>query len=213
MLRMLFENPLLILYRIPALLLAISVHEAAHGFVAYKLGDPTAKAMGRLTLNPLRHMNVVGTLMLLLFGFGFATPVPVNAQNFKRPKWDMALVALAGPLSNVILAIGGILGQSLLNHTVGNLNHPTILALYNLLYVFVALNVCFAVFNLIPIPPLDGSRILLTFLPKKLYFSVMQYERYIQIVFFVILMTGVIDGFLNHIFRIVIQALYSVFLF
>ena len=212
MLRELFSNPIILLYRIPALLLAISVHEAAHGFLAYKLGDPTAKAMGRLTLNPLRHLNPIGTIMLLLFGFGFATPVPVNARYFKKPKRDMALVALAGPLSNILLAVLGLLIFSVCNHTIG-WNSIFAVSLNYFLSVFVSLNIGFAVFNLLPVPPLDGSRIVLTFLPSKAYFWVMQYEQYIQITMFVLLFLGFFDGILSWLFGIVLGFLSSIFIF
>lgn len=213
MLSALFNDPILVLYRIPALLLAISVHEAMHGYVAYKLGDPTAKMMGRLTLNPAKHLNIIGTAMLLLLGFGFATPVPVNARNFKKPRRDMALVALAGPLSNILLAIVGIVLTCAFSYLPIDQSAPIFSALYMLLSVFISLNIGFAVFNMLPIPPLDGFRVLFSFLPPKASFWVLQYEQYIQAFFFIALFLGVFDGVLSFLFGTVLGVLISIFAF
>jgi len=166
-----------------AVLITLSLHEFAHAFAAYKLGDNTARNLGRLSLNPLKHLDPIGAIFMLVFHFGWAKPVPINARNFKKPKRDFAITALAGPLSNVIVAffstflylislkvyLTGIEGF------LGNVVYNTCL----FLSVFSSINVGLGIFNLIPIPPFDGSRILNVILPAKLYFKVMKYERYI----------------------------------
>lgn len=197
-----------LLVTVPVVLLSLSVHECAHGWVSYKCGDPTAKNLGRLTLNPLKHLDLFGALSMLLFGFGWAKPVPVNSRYYKHPKWQMALVASAGPLSNLMIAfVATIISHLLLLIPSYASSVATIIltgevesfgaALMYIVFRMVAqlemLNIYLAVFNLLPIPPLDGSRILFIFLPTKAYFSVMRYERYIQIALFVMLFAGVLD--------------------
>ncbi len=190
------------LLSLPIVLLALSVHEASHGLMANKLGDPTAKDFGRLTINPLKHIDPIGFICMILFRFGWAKPVPVNTRYFKKPRRDMALTAAAGPLSNVILSVvfaallrldlfvieqnfGEDVGFALLRLNgyvaeVGTAFNMMAVLTY-VLYLGVVLNISLAVFNMIPIPPFDGSRIAYVFLPPKLYFKVMQYERYIMI--------------------------------
>jgi Zn-dependent protease len=185
------------LMRIPVLLLAIAVHETAHGWAAYKLGDPTAHDQGRLTLNPLKHLDPVGALMMLFFGFGFARPVPINVRYFKRPKRDMALTALAGPVSNILLAWLGILAYVIFKKFTGSASNTFLSAVELFLQVFYMLNLGLGVFNLIPCPPLDGSRILLVFLPTKYYFKIMMYERYIMLGLMALLWLGILDRPLN----------------
>ncbi len=190
------------LLRVPIVLFALSFHEFSHGYIAWKLGDPTAKNFGRLTLNPIKHLHPVGALMMLLFGFGFANPVPVNTRYFKKPKRDMALTAFAGPVSNLLLGvIGGFLYLAARKIIItsglwwnGSEFVQTLLS-YTLLFFFMffQLNVSLAIFNMLPIPPLDGSRVLFLFLPDKLYFGVMKYEQIIMGVLFVGLFFGVFD--------------------
>ena len=202
-----------ILLSIPIILLSLSFHECAHGFAAYKMGDPTAKYMGRLTLNPTKHLDPLGTLCMFLFGFGWAKPVPVNTRRFTHAKRGMAITAIAGPLSNVLLAfIGAILYSILYVVCVYNpsiimgdntflTNFITVLSTF--LAMFHSLNLSLAVFNLLPIPPLDGSRIFFVLLPNELYFKVMKYEHIIQM----ILMVALFAGLLNTPLRFLVEGL------
>ena len=167
-----------------AVLIALTVHEFSHGYAAYKLGDSTAKNAGRLTLNPIKHIDPFGALCMLLFHFGWAKPVPIDPRYFKKPKRDFALSALAGPLSNIIL--GFLLAPLYLLCFKGFLGAEGFLKtfLYNSAYflaVFHSINIGLGVFNLLPIPPFDGSRILNVILPERLYFKVMKYERKIYL--------------------------------
>ena len=192
-----------LLYSIPCILIALTVHEVAHGWMAYKLGDPTAKTMGRLTLNPLKHLDPIGALCMLFFHFGWAKPVPIDSRYFKKPKRDVALTALAGPVSNILMAFCGILLFSILRAVFAQVGAASSfgatiqqLVLY-LLFYFYSLNLSLAVFNFLPVPPLDGSRIFLVFLPQKYYFGIMKYERYIQLALMLCLWLGFLDGILS----------------
>ena len=187
--------------RIPVVLISLTVHEVSHGLMAYRLGDTTARDMGRLSLNPLRHLTLIGSLCMLLFGFGFAKPVPIDTRRFKNPKRDMALTAIAGPLSNFILAFFGVIIEAVLlkiplNTEVKDFGYWVIVITYSFIYAFIMLNIGLGMFNLIPLPPLDGSRVLLVFLPQRLYFGVMKYEQYIMIGLFALIWSGMLDGFL-----------------
>jgi len=171
-----------LLLMFPMVLLALSFHEVAHGYVAWKCGDPTAYNMGRLTLNPKKHLDLAGTLCMLVFGFGWAKPVPINTRYFRNPKRGMALSAIAGPAANLLLGLifSLLSGICLYLNNAGYLLSVTYWA-FQLFYIGAQLNFLFMVFNLLPIPPFDGSRIALAFLPTKLYFAVMRYERQIMI--------------------------------
>ncbi|MBQ4122082.1 MAG: site-2 protease family protein [Clostridia bacterium] len=176
------------LLTVPSMLIALTFHEVAHGFVAYKCGDPTAKNLGRLTLNPIKHLDPIGTLLMLLVGYGWARPVPVNSRYFKNPRKGMALTALAGPLTNLILGFLGVAlywfvySLAITSSFEQEAVSPIFEAVILFAYYFSMLNLTFAVFNMIPLPPFDGSRIFLVFLPPKYYFGVMKYERIILLV-------------------------------
>ena len=175
---------------IPALI-CITFHELSHGYVAYRLGDDTAKKMGRLTLNPIKHIDIFGLVMMAVFRFGWAKPVPVNMMRFRYPKRYMAITALAGPVSNVLLAIivffiyglaAGPLVPLIKDPGEASAAAYTLIMLYNTAYISVAL----AVFNLLPIPPLDGSKVLFSFIPDAHYYKLMRFERYGMILLIVI---------------------------
>ena len=166
-----------------SVLIALTVHEYCHGYAAYKLGDDTAKNLGRLTLNPIKHLDPYGTISLLLFHMGWAKPVPVNARNFKDPRKSMAITAAAGPASNIILAFFSTF-LWLLVYALGvrseiktEFQYNLILNTLDFLSIFFSINIGLGLFNLLPIPPFDGSRLLYVFLPPKAYFAVMKYER------------------------------------
>ena len=193
-----------LLYSIPCILIALTVHEVAHGWMAYKLGDPTAKTMGRLTLNPLKHLDPIGALCMLFFHFGWAKPVPIDSRYFKKPKRDVALTALAGPVSNILMAFCGILLFSILRAVfvqVGAASSfgATIqqLVLY-LLFYFYSLNLSLAVFNFLPVPPLDGYRVVKAIFAnmrnQNFFYTVERYSTYIGLaVLLIISQTGVLD--------------------
>lgn len=183
---------------LPIFMLALSTHEYAHGLVASKLGDPTAKSLGRLTLNPIKHLDPFGFLAMLIFGFGWAKPVPINTRYFKKPKRDMAITALAGPLSNIFLAvIFGALFKAFSLIDLSIIQTEMMLNIWTFTGLMLSrgiyVNVLFAVFNMMPVPPFDGSRLFLTFLPTKAYFWVQRYERYIYMGFLVLLILGIFD--------------------
>ena len=166
-----------------AVLIILTVHEYSHGYAAHKLGDNTAEKLGRLSLNPIKHLDPAGAICMILFHFGWAKPVPINPRNFRNPKRDFAITALAGPLSNIILAFLSsflyLLFQALLRGVTFQSSFIYSLASNGLLfiYLFHIINVGIGIFNLIPIPPLDGSRILNVVLPPRIYFGIMRYEQ------------------------------------
>ena len=179
---------------IPAVLIALMFHELAHGLVAYWLGDDTAKKAGRLTLNPLDHLDPLGTLCMVLFGFGWAKPVPVNTSRFRNRKMGMALTALAGPLANFLLSFVLIFAALLMQSLAPG--SRILLALSRFFVQTGQLSVCLGVFNLLPVPPLDGSRVLQVLLPNKIYYKLYQYEAYFQIGLIVLLFLGAFNNLL-----------------
>lgn len=186
------------LLSLPAILYCLSIHEFAHGWISYKLGDPTARNLGRLTLNPIKHIDPFGFIALLVAGFGWAKPVPINMRYFKKPKRDMALSALAGPVANLLSAFFFAFVYVLVNkltddYIIDNIMSITesqiqICTFINMIFFFfVYLNISLALFNLIPIPPLDGSHILDFFLPRKVYVLYHKYDQYISLILMAVL--------------------------
>lgn len=179
---------------VAASLLCITFHETCHGLAAYRLGDPTAKRAGRLTLNPLRHVDIGGLLMMALFRFGWAKPVPVDMRNFKNPKAGMALTALAGPVSNVVLAYAAVVLCNFVIFLADRLGSTWLLLALAQFFVYVEIiSAGLAVFNVFPIPPLDGSKVLFALLSDRAYDWLMRYEKYGMGLLMVLLVTGVID--------------------
>lgn len=205
----------------------LPIHEFAHAFIADKLGDHTAKLKGRLTISPMAHIDWIGALMIFLVGFGYAKPVPVNMRNFRKkneaeseniyymgsatrfdPKYAkrcMALVAFAGPASNLLMALVSLL---IANFVKAVASYSVLTAIiYYFFYFCATININLAVFNLIPIPPLDGSRILSVVIPDKYYFKIMQYERYIMIAVMLLLLTGALSMPLSWLSGVVFNGL------
>lgn len=184
-----------ILSALVVIFLTMPIHEFAHSFAAYKLGDRAQRYSGRLTLNPFAHIDYVGALSILLVGFGWAKPVSVNPYYFKNKKVGMAATALAGPLANLVVAFLSMFFCNLLY--IFLYGHTRVIAFYYIALFFnyvATINISLAVFNLIPLPPLDGSKILMIILPDRIYFKVMEYERYIYFILLILLITGAISG-------------------
>ena len=185
-----------------SILIALVFHELAHGYISHKLGDPTPSRDGRLTLNPMAHLDLFGTICMIVFHFGWAKPVQINSQYYKNRKLGTVLVSLAGPCMNFILALIGTILITLLPETVFSL----------FLYYFISINTSLGVFNLIPIPPLDGSKVLGAVLPEKIYFGYMRYEQYGMFLLMILLMTGVLTPILTVLVNFMFK-LYDIFLF
>jgi Zn-dependent protease len=219
------DTLILLLYALPAILISLSFHEMAHAYVSYRHGDPTAKRLGRLTMNPLRHLDPIGTLMLVVsmtsgFGFGWAKPVPIDPTYYKNHKRGTVLVSLAGPVSNLLLAflfsfpmafIAVKNGLTMKEAFMSSLSlyfpgFSLTAIIFNISRFFYMINIGLAIFNILPIPPLDGSKILTAVLPAKQYFKLMQYERYIGLAFLAIMLLK--PGILSRLlwpFRIAVE--------
>ncbi|MPW25197.1 site-2 protease family protein [Alkalibaculum sp. M08DMB] len=191
-----------ILYILPALLISITFHELAHGYVAYKLGDPTAKDLGRLTLNPIKHIDPVGFLSLLILRFGWAKPVPYNPSYFKNRRQGTLLVAIAGPITNIILALLSLIAIALINTSYS--------IWYNILEMMFLYNIIFAVFNSLPVPPLDGSKILASILPEKLETFFWKYEKYGYIILLILIFTNVLGMILEPAISVTMNVLVAI---
>lgn len=178
-----------------AIIPAMCFHEYAHGWVSYKLGDPSPKTDGRLSLNPLHHIDPLGALFLLVFQFGWAKPVQVNPRYYKKPKEGMALVALAGPVANFILALICLIATTVISKvTGGSVSSEAVYYIYQFLWLMAIINVGFGVFNLIPLPPLDGSKVIGVVLPTEWYFKYMRFEQYGFILLFLLLALGAFNS-------------------
>ena len=204
LLSLLFNNPFaFILIAIP-LMYAIIFHELAHGWVAYRMGDPTAKDLGRLSLNPLKHLDPVGTLMLFLFGFGWARPVPVDFSRIRDFRKGMILVSSAGIIANMILAFIALSFYNLMAFPESSITGK-------LLFIFARINIILAAFNLIPLPPLDGSKILLGFAPKSVQAFLFSIERFGFFIIIGLLYLGVLDPVIDFLQGIILTII-SLFL-
>lgn len=185
------------LITLPGILLAISIHEFGHGYAAYILGDDTAKKSGRLSLNPLKHIDPVGFLMLIIAHFGWAKPVPINSNKFKHKRMGLFLVSIAGVTCNIVLAIICIYLYKY------ELRFVNMYALNSIILSMVSINIGFAVFNLLPIPPLDGSKIILSILPNRLHYYYFKYEHIGSIILVMLMFTGNIRIVTNPIYGII----------
>lgn len=194
-----------ILLEIPIILFSLSAHECAHGFVAHLFGDDTAKNYGRLTLNPIKHIDPIGLVSMFLLGFGWAKPVPINTRYMKHARVGFAVSSLAGPVSNLLIAFFSMIFEylfsliSMLPAVYGNgTTTIAVNVVISFFYLSVVINASLAIFNLIPIPPLDGSRLITMLLPRKLAVLSFQYERYIQLALFLLLWLGAFTGVITR---------------
>ncbi|MCK9274834.1 MAG: site-2 protease family protein [Syntrophales bacterium] len=205
LINILLKDPLTFIIIAVPLLYSVILHELAHGYVAWRFGDPTAKVMGRLSLNPLRHLDVVGTLMLFFVGFGWAKPVPVNFSYLRKGRTPLIMVSAAGIIVNTLLAFTALFILRSIESTSGSLTNQ-------LFFFFAHINIILAAFNLIPIPPLDGSKILMGFLPVSLQYSFLKVEPYGFFIIIGLLFFGILDPVI-HFLRSAIMAVIGIMLF
>lgn len=188
-----------LIYVVPAIIITVTLHELAHGWVSYKFGDPTPKLDGRLSLNPLHHLDPIGTIALLLVGFGWAKPVHIDPRYYKDAKTGIVWTAFAGPLMNFIIAFVAIFLFNLLLKLPVSIFSSEIMTrifiyLIYLMQYTALISLGQAIFNLIPLPPLDGSKILYGVLPDSVYFNIMKYENWLSLILFLVLFSGVLNG-------------------
>lgn len=194
------EKLLYVLISVFCVLLSLTLHEFGHGLAAYAMGDKTAKSSGRLSLNPIDHLDPIGALCLFLFGFGWAKPVPVNPYNFKHKKGGMVLTSLAGPITNFIIAFIAMLIMTIIGNvsfSSRGIGFDLASVFYNVCYYLLIMNLGLGIFNLIPIPPLDGSKVVGAVLPTDLYFNYMRYERFGFIILIILINMPFFDTILN----------------
>ncbi len=191
-----------LLLRLPGLLVAIVIHEFSHGYAAYLLGDDTAKKSGRLSLNPLKHIDLMGFIFLILFRFGWAKPVPINTTNFKNRKIGTIAVSLAGPLSNFLLAIiiGFIISKGIIKNYL----------IFQVMLIMLWYNMMLGIFNLLPFPPLDGSKVLASLLPSKYEYFFYKNERYLYFILILLVATNTIDKILSPLIDISLNILLKI---
>ena len=197
-----------ILVRLPVLLLSLTLHEIAHGFAAFKLGDLTAKKDGRLSLNPIRHLDPIGFLLLLMYQFGWAKPVRVNPNNLKNPKKDMAIISLAGPITNIALSVLFFIPWFILQISEILPNLP--IYLNSVLETGLFINISLAVFNILPVPPLDGSKVLGSLLPDHIYYKTVMFNPGLGILVLLLLS---FTGFLSKVIIPMINSVFQLYVF
>ena len=205
------RNIISILINVPITLIALTGHELAHAWISNKLGDPTPKREGRLSLNPLAHLDLVGTLLMIFTGFGWAKPVSINPMYYKNRKKGMALTAAAGPNANFIMSVIAVLIgalTTLICNIIGlgeDIDHTVNL----IMLLFAQRNLCFMVFNFIPIPPLDGSKVLGLIIPNRIYYQILQYEQYSIILIMILSVSGVFDSIIGNGVYTILSGIYN----
>lgn len=205
-----------ILIGVPTTLLALTVHELAHGWVSAKLGDPTPRYQGRLTLNPMAHLDLIGTILMIVTGFGWAKPVQINPNYYKNRTKGMALVAAAGPLANFILAFLGILVGYIiiLLCLLAGVSNAVVNSIESIVFIFAFRNLCFMVFNLIPLPPLDGFKVAGLFIPNRIYYNILRYEQYVIFAIMFLSLSGAFNSIIgtgvNFFMNMLFNAVWSI---